>query len=94
MAGGNGSWVMVFSGLARMILHSREMRRKMLFQLLMVLLVIVILGAWPLADWLSGSIWLFLIWWGISMVYGLMVILLTIYDMLSVSKEEKKEGRE
>lgn len=82
---------MVFTGLARMILHTREMRRKMLFQLLMVLLVIVVLGAWPLADWLSGNIWLFLIWWGGSMGYGLMVILLTIYDMLSVINEEKKE---
>lgn len=80
---------MVCVGLARMILHSREMRRKVLFQLVMVLLLLVVLGAWPLADWLSGSIWLFLLWWGISMVYGLMVILLAVYDMLAVVKEER-----
>ena len=85
---------MVCTGLARMILHSRELRRKMLFQLVMVLLVIVGLGAWPLADWLSSNVWLFLIWWGISMIYGLLVILLAIYDMLAVVREEREKSRE
>jgi len=61
----------------------------MLFQLVIVLLIIVALGAWPMADWLSGSVWLFLIWWGISMVYGGLVILLAIYDMLAVIREER-----
>jgi len=84
---------MVCTGLARMILHSRELRRKMLFQLVMVLLVIVGLGAWPLADWLSSNVWLFLVWWGISMVYGLMIILLAIYDMLAVVREEREKSK-
>ena len=66
----------------------------MLFQLVMVLLVIVGLGAWPLADWLSSNVWLFLIWWGISMIYGLLVILLAIYDMLAVVREEREKSRE
>ena len=74
-----------------MILHSRELRRKMLFQLLLVLLVIVGLGAWPLADWLGGNVWLFLVWWAIAMVYGLMLILLAIYDMLAVFREEREK---
>ena len=86
------SWAMVCAGLARMVLHSREMRRKVLFQLVIVLLVIVCLGAWPLADWLSGNVWIFLVWWGISMLYGLMVILLAVYDMLAVVKEEREKG--
>ena len=72
-----------------MILHSREMRRKMLFQLVLVLFAIVVLGAWPLSGWLGGNIWLFLLWWGVSMFYGLMVILLALYDMLAVIKEER-----
>ena len=74
-----------------MILHSREMRRKVLFQLVLVLLVIVGLGAWPLANWLSSNAWLFLIWWGASMLYGLMIILLALYDMLAVVKEEREK---
>jgi len=85
---------MVCTGLARMILHSRELRRKMLFQLVIVLLVIVGLGAWPLADWLSSNVWLFLAWWGVSMIYGLMVILLAIYDMLAVVREEREKSKE
>lgn len=75
-----------------MILHSREMRRKMLFQLVIVLFVIAVLGAWPLANWLGSDVWLFLIWWGITMVYGLMVILLAIYDMLAVVGEEREKN--
>ena len=94
MSGKKASWVMVCMGLARMILHSREMRRKMLFQLLIVLLVAVVLGTWPLANWLSGSVWLFLIWWGFCMLYGVMVVLLAIYDMMAVVKEEREKMRE
>lgn len=77
------------SGIAQMILHTRQMRRKVLLQLVIVLLVLVVLGAWPLAGWLSGNMWLFLLWWGASLFYGLMVILLAIYDMLAVFKEER-----
>ena len=84
---------MVCTGIARMILHSRALRRKILFQLVMVLLLVVGLGAWPLAGWLSSNVWLFLVWWGISMVYGLMVILLAIYDMLAVVREEREKSQ-
>ncbi|NWK56212.1 hypothetical protein HW115_11370 [Verrucomicrobiaceae bacterium N1E253] len=94
MANKRASWVMVCMGLARMILHSREMRRKILMQLVLVLLVVVALGAWPLSGWLGSHIWLFLIWWGISMIYGLMIILLAIYDMLAVVTEERGKSKD
>lgn len=74
-----------------MILHSREMRRKMLFQLIIVLVIIAALGAWPLSNWLGSNIWLFLVWWGFCMLYGLMIILLALYDMASVVKEEREK---
>lgn len=89
MSAKRASWASVCTGIARMILHTREMRRKVLLQLVIVLLVLVVLGAWPLAGWLSGNMWLFLLWWGASLFYGLMVILLAIYDMLAVLKEER-----
>ena len=73
-----------------MILHTRKLRRKMLLQLLILLAVIVALGSWPLAGWLGGNIWLFTIWWGICTLYGLMVILLAVYDMLAVVQEERR----
>jgi hypothetical protein len=90
MSAKRASWASVCTGIARMILHTREMRRKVLLQLVIVLLVLVVLGAWPLAGWLSGNMWLFLLWWGASLFYGLMVILLAIYDMLAVLKEERE----
>jgi len=85
---------MVCAGLARMILQSRELRRKVLFQLVLVLAIIVALGAWPLSDWLGESVWLFLIWWGFCMLYGVMIILLALYDMAAVVKEEREKMNE
>lgn len=81
---------MMCANLARMILLSRKLRRKVLLQLTTVLILVVIIGAWPLAGWLASNVWLFLLWWGLSMLYGLMVILLCLYDMLSVIKEERE----
>jgi len=91
MSAKRASWASVCTGIGGMILHTREMRRKVLLQLVVVLLVLVVLGAWPLAGWLSGNMWLFLLWWGASLFYGLMVILLAIYDMLAVLKEEREK---
>ncbi len=91
MSGNKASWVTVCLGLARMILHSREMRRKVLFQLVIVLLIIVAVGAWPLANWLAQNVWLFLTWWALCMIYGVLVILLAIYDMAAVVKEEREK---
>ncbi|MGB0774323.1 MAG: hypothetical protein ACPG32_10470 [Akkermansiaceae bacterium] len=91
MSAGKASWATVCIGLAKMILHTRAMRRKMLFQLVIFLVVLVALGAWPLSGWLGGNIWLFLVWWGFAMLYGTMVILLAIYDMLAVVKEEREK---
>ena len=89
MSAKKASWASLCTGIARMILHNRQMRRKMLLQLVIVLLVLVVLGAWPLAGWLSGNIWLFLLWWAASVFYGLVVILFALYDMLAVFKEER-----
>ena len=91
MSGKKASWLVVCVGLARMILQSREMRRKVLFQLVIALVVIAALGAWPLANWLGQSVWLFLVWWGFCMLYGLMIVLLAIYDMAAVIKEEREK---
>ena len=91
MSGKKASWATVCLGLARMILQSRKMRRKMLFQLVLFLVILVALGAWPLSNWLAQNIWLFLAWWGFSMLYGVMIILLAIYDMASVVKEEREK---
>lgn len=89
MANKRASWVKFSMGLAKMILHSREMRRKILFQLVIALVVIVSLGAWPLSSWLGENIWYFLLWWGGCVSYTLMIILLALYDILASLKEER-----
>jgi hypothetical protein len=89
MSAKRASWATVCLGLARMILHTRKLRRRMLLQLVIVLFILVAIGAWPLAGWLGSNIWLFTIWWGLCTCYGLMVILLAIYDMLAVVQEER-----
>ncbi|MGB2402235.1 MAG: hypothetical protein ACPIA7_02370 [Akkermansiaceae bacterium] len=83
-------WATLCASLAKMILQSRKLRRKVLMQLTIVLVLVVAIGAWPLASWLASNVWLFLIWWGACMFYGLMVILLSLYDMLSVFKEVRE----
>ncbi|MGJ8678045.1 MAG: hypothetical protein ACSHX0_11050 [Akkermansiaceae bacterium] len=89
MASSRVSLPKYFMGLAKMILHSRGMRRKILFNLIIVLLVVVALGTWPLSSWLGENIWLFLIWWAGCFFYAIMIILLALYDILSVFKEER-----
>ena len=61
----------------------------MLFQLVIFLVIIVALGAWPLANWLGENIWYFLMWWAGSVCYTVMIILLATYDMLAALKEER-----
>ena len=72
-----------------MILHERKQRRKMLLRLVVILALLTVIGAWPLAGWLTGSLWLFVLWWALTTLYGIMVILLAFYDMLAVVREER-----
>lgn len=65
----------------------------MLFQLVIVLVLLVVIGGWPLSGWLGQSVWLFLAWWGFCMFYGILVILLAIYDMGAVVREEREKMR-
>lgn len=89
MAALKASWVSVCVGLARMILRERKLRRKMLLRLVIILALLAAVGSWPLAGWLAENIWLFVLWWAFTILYGLMVILLALYDMLAVVQEER-----
>lgn len=89
MSAKRASWASVCVSLAHMILKTRKLRRRMLLQLLVVLLLLVLIGAWPLAAWLEQNLGFFMLWWGLTGLYGLMVILLALYDMLAVIREER-----
>lgn len=85
----SSSWVQFCMSMGKTILHSREMRRKVLFQLVITLVIVVAIGVWPLSDWLDERLPLFLLWWAGCVIYTVMIILLAIYDMLVVFKEER-----
>ena len=57
-------------------------------------LVTVLLGSWPLAGWLEGSLWRMFLCWGGVMVLTVFMMLLALYDMLAVVKEFKDHKRD
>ncbi|MEN8694577.1 MAG: hypothetical protein ACN4GG_01665 [Akkermansiaceae bacterium] len=75
--------------IARVTLLERGRRRKLMSGILIVILAIFALGTWPLAKWLSGSIWLMLIWWGACTALCLFLVMLAVYDALAVVREER-----
>ncbi len=74
--------------LAKGILHDRELRRKMMTQLVIFLLVLVGIGTWVIDDWLKGGVVRFSIFWCLVGFYTLFIVLMAFYDMLKVMKDE------
>ncbi len=72
--------------LAKGILHDRSLRRKMMTQMLIFLLVIVAIGSWVIDDWLRDGVIRFVIFWGLISLYSLFIMLMAFYDMLKVMR--------
>ena len=72
--------------LAKGILHDRSLRRKMMTQMLIFLLVIVAIGSWVVDDWLRDGVIRFVIFWGLISLYTLFIMLMAFYDMLKVMR--------
>lgn len=75
--------------LARAILNDRKERRKWLARLTMVPLGMIASGVWWLDDWIWGSPWRVLCWWGGTAVVTVTVMGFALYDALKVLREEK-----
>lgn len=75
--------------IARVTLFERGRRRKLMSSILIAILTLFSLGTWPLARWLENSIWLMLIWWSICSALCLFLVMLALYDVLAVVREEK-----
>lgn len=75
--------------IARVTLLERARRRKLMSGILIAILVVFSLGTWPLAEWLGGSLWLMLIWWGACTALCLFLVMLAVYDALAVVREER-----
>ncbi|MCF7734234.1 MAG: hypothetical protein K9N23_21305 [Akkermansiaceae bacterium] len=82
------SWA-VNKGLAREILNHRGDRRRLMARVLMGVLGFMVGGLWVLDGWLMASVWRFLIWWGGCAVFTCLLLLLALYDLLAVIREER-----
>ena len=57
-------------------------------QLLIFLLVVVAIGTWVIDGWLTKEVIRFSIFWGLVSMYVLFIVLMAIYDMLKVMRDE------
>lgn len=85
----SSSIIAIATAIARVTLMDRSRRRKLISGILIGILVLFALGNWPLVKWLSSSLWLMIIWWGICTLLCLFLLMLALYDALSVVKEER-----
>ncbi|MBK1834234.1 hypothetical protein [Roseibacillus ishigakijimensis] len=76
---------------SRALLHDRGARRRFLAQLLIVVLTLLVIGNWPLSDWVESTQWRFLIWWGLTFFLTCWMLLLALYDALRVRREILEE---
>lgn len=84
----NNGYISTCLMLARGILNDRLLRRKMMGQLVIFLLVTVAIGNWVIDDWLSEGVVRFSIFWGLVGMYVLFIMLMAFYDMLKVMRGE------
>lgn len=91
MATGGGDWWLISVGVARMILHERVQRRKLMLRALVGLLTMFALGLWGIDGWLRGGIWRFVGWWGGCAGLAVFVFLLAVYDACAVVREEREK---
>jgi len=77
--------------MAKSILHTRDLRRKFGFYILIVLFVLFTLGVFLIGDWLESDIWLFTTYWAVVFVLTMVMIFLAMYDALRVVDEVRSE---
>lgn len=74
--------------LAKGILDDRVQRRSMVTQLLIIVLILVALGNWVITDWLSDGVIRFVVFWGLVTLLVLFILLMAVYDLLKVMRDE------
>src|SRR5690606_25074037 len=83
-------WITVIFGTARMILHDRPLRRRLLAWMLGIALAQMAIGLWVIDRWLMADPWRFLLWWAVCAVVTCSVLLFAVYDALAVVREERE----
>jgi len=75
------------------ILRDRQMRRTVLFWIVVATLALLGVGAMPLDAWLSEHPLLFLLYWGACLWLTGTSLLLALYDLLAIRVEAARERR-
>ncbi|MEI6561217.1 MAG: hypothetical protein WCO68_03930 [Verrucomicrobiota bacterium] len=73
------------------ILRDRQMRRTVLFWIVVATLVLLGVGAMPLDAWLGEHPLLFLLYWGACLWLTGTSMLLALYDLLAIRTEAARE---
>ncbi len=76
---------------AKLILHTRALRRQVMFIGMLAAMGQVFLGALPLDKFLTERPTLMAIYWLVCLGLVLFIMLLAIYDLLVVRREEKQK---
>lgn len=79
--------------IAKAILHDRPQRRKWMLRWMLATVGWMAVGLWMIDGWLEGSVWRFIIWWGICGVMAVILMIFSLYDSVAVVKEEKEGKR-
>lgn len=72
---------------AKALLRDRSARRRLMAQLLFVTMILLVLGNWPLRDWVGASLLRFVTWWGATFFLTIWIMLLAIYDVGRIQRE-------
>lgn len=79
------------TGVSRLLLRDRGWRRRFMLWQLVVLLLALVLGTWPLDEWLRGEIIRFLLWWAGVVFLLVWLSLMAIYDLSRIRAEALEE---
>lgn len=73
------------------ILHDRRQRRQLITGCLLLSLLLLGGGVWPLNEWLMRGVWRFFVYWGVTALCCCFLALLGLYDALAVVREEREK---
>lgn len=76
------------------VLRTRSLRRTLMFWATILMMGMTFTGAFLILDALSRSLILFAVYWGLVFLQVILLLLLAIYDMLSVGREFRTQSRQ
>jgi hypothetical protein len=87
----NSAWWQMSRAMATVTLTDRARRRGFINGLLAFIMAWFAVGQWVLDEWLGAGLWRMLFYWGFLVFLCLMMVLLALFDALSVVGEERQK---